>query len=90
MIQGISTANPVDFEREYLLYTARYAIKHRQNHYQFIGPIHNPVKGNIDGMTFYRKYAQFNDAKDKAYVEYCLQATNKTLEELSAAGVKSL
>ena len=89
MIQGISTANPVDFEREYLLYTARYAIKHRQNHYQFIGPIHNPVKGNIDGMTFYRKYAQFNDAKDKAYVEYCLQATNETLEELSAAGVKS-
>ena len=89
MIQGISTANPVDFEREYLLYTARYAIKHRQNHYQFIGPIHNPVKGNIDGMTFYRKYAQFNSAKDKAYVEYCLQATNETLEELSAAGVKS-
>ena len=89
MIQGISTANPVDFDRDYLLYTARYAIKHRQNHYQFIGPIHNPVKGNIDGMTFYRKYAQFNDAKDKAYVEYCLQVTNETLEELSAAGVKS-
>ncbi len=89
MFQGISTANPVNFDRDYLLYTARYAIQHRQNHYQFIGPIHDPVKGNIDGMTFYRKYAQFNSAKDKEYVEYCLQATNETLDALSAAGVKS-
>ena len=51
-IQGISTCNPVDFDKEYLLYTAKYAIEHGCKHYQFIGPIHNPEKGNLDGMIF--------------------------------------
>lgn len=89
MIQGISTANPVDFEREYLLRTAKYAIEHKQTHYQFIGPIHNPIKGNVDGMTYYRKYARFNDEKDKAYVDYCLKTTNEVLDILHSAGIKS-
>ena len=89
MIKGISTSNPVDFEREYLLHTANYAIEHGIKHYQFIGPIHNPVKGNIDGMTFYRKYAEFNGVKDNAYVEYCLQTTNEVLDKLSNVGIKS-
>ena len=57
---GISVCNPVDIEREYLLYTVDYAIKHKMNHIQFIGPIHNPQKGNVDGMTIYRKYSAFN------------------------------
>lgn len=89
MIKGISTSNPVDFEREYLLHTANYAIAHKQTHYQFIGPIHNPVKGNIDGMIFYRKYATFNGVKDNAYVEHCLQTTNEVLDKLSNAGIKT-
>lgn len=89
MIQGISTANPVDFERDYLIHTAKYAIAHKQTHYQFIGPIHNPIKGNLDGMTYYRKYARFNDVKDKAYVDYCLKTTNEVLDMLSPAGIKS-
>lgn len=89
MIKGISTSNPVDFEREYLLHTANYAIAHKQTHYQFIGPIHNPVKGNIDGMIFYRKYATFNGVKDNAYVEHCLETTNEVLDKLSNAGVKT-
>lgn len=88
-IIGISTSNPVDFDEDYLFFTARYAIEHGIKHYQFIGPIHNPVKGNLDGMTFYRKYAQFNSAKEKTYVEYCLQTTNEVLDRLSAAGIKS-
>ena len=65
---GISVSNPVDFNREYLLRSANYAIEHGFTHYQFIGPIHNPVKGNIDGMVFYRKYACFNDVKNAEYV----------------------
>ena len=89
MIKGISTANPVNFEREYLLYTAKYAIEHKQTHYQFIGPIHDPIKGNVDGMTYYRKYARFNDVKDKKYVDYCLKTTNEVLDILSPAGIKS-
>ena len=89
MIKGISTANPVNFEREYLLYTAKYAIEHKQTHYQFIGPIHDPIKGNVDGMTYYRKYARFNDVKDKEYVDYCLKTTNEVLDILSPAGIKS-
>jgi hypothetical protein len=88
-IIGISTSNPVDFDKDYLLFTAKYAIEHGIKHYQFIGPIHNPIKGNLDGMTFYRKYAQFNSAKEKTYVEYCLQTTNEVLDRLSAAGIKS-
>jgi hypothetical protein len=39
-------------------------------------------------MTYYRKYAQFNEVKDKAYVDYCLQTTNEVLDKLAAAGIK--
>ena len=60
MIRGISVCNPVDIEKEYLLYTVEYAKEHQFDHIQFIGPIHNPAKGNLDGMTIYRKYSQFN------------------------------
>ena len=58
MMKGISTLNPVDVEREYYLYTVDYAIKHGFDHYQLIGPIHDGVRGNIDGMTFSKKYAR--------------------------------
>ncbi len=88
-MKGISTCNPVDMDKEYLLYTAEYAIKKGVNHYQFIGPIHNPVKGNIDGMVFFRKYAQFNHEKDAAYVEYNLDAVNAACERLKDAGIKT-
>ena len=55
MIRGISVANPVDIKKDYLLQTVEYAVKNNMTHMQFIGPIHNPQKGNIDGMTLYRK-----------------------------------
>ncbi|MBQ3597359.1 MAG: hypothetical protein II988_06085 [Clostridia bacterium] len=86
---GISVLNPVDIEENYLNYTVDYAIDHKFNHFQFIGPIHNPVKGNVDGMTFYKKYARFNNEKDADYVKYNLKAVNVALEKLHANGVKS-
>lgn len=88
-INGIAVCNPVDLDREYMLFTADYAISHGVNHYQIVGPIHNPEKGNIDGMTFYRKYSQFNNEKNAEYVRFCESCVNEVLEKLSPAGVKT-
>ena len=60
IIKGISTLNPVDVEKEYLDLTVDYAISHGFDHYQLIGPIHDAVRGNIDGMTF-------SDKSDKSH-----------------------
>ncbi len=89
IMKGISTLNPVDVEREYFLYTVDYAISHGFDHYQLIGPIHDGIKGNIDGMIFSKKYSRFNDEKDAEYVNYCLDVVNEGLEKLAAAGVKT-
>ena len=89
IIKGISAVNPVDVERDYLLFTVDYCIKHAFDHYQLIGPIHDGVKGNIDGMTFSKKYARFNDEKNADYVNYCMDCVNEALDRLSAAGVKA-
>jgi len=56
-VRGISVVNPDEVERNYLLFCIDYAIKNNYNHVQITGPIHDPVKGNIDGMTFYKKYS---------------------------------
>ena len=88
-IHGIAVCNPVDLDRDYLRFTADYAIRHKVNHYQFVGPIHNPEKGNIDGMLFYRKYARFNDEKNADYVNFCVDVVNEICEKLSPAGVKT-
>ena len=88
-INGISVCNPVNLDRDHLLRTAEYAIQHGVKHYQFIGPIHNPEVGNVDGMVFYRKYARFNDEKNADYVRFCMEVVNETCEKLSAAGVKT-
>ena len=89
IMKGISTLNPVDVEKEYFLYTVDYAISHGFDHYQLIGPIHDGIKGNIDGMTFSKKYSRFNGEKDAEYVNYCLDVVNEGLEKLAAAGVKT-
>ena len=88
-INGISVCNPVVLEREHLLRTADYAIQHGVKHYQFIGPIHNPEIGNVDGMVFYRKYARFNDEKNAEYVRFCMDVVNEVCGKLSAAGIKT-
>ncbi len=87
-IKGIAVCNPVDVEKEYLLYTVDYAGKLGFNHIQVIGPIHNGVKGNIDGMTPYRKYNRFDNTKDMAYVQYSLDAVNEACRKAKEYGIK--
>ncbi len=89
IIKGISALNPVDVERDYLLYTVDYCISHGFDHYQLIGPIHDGVRGNIDGMTFAEKYACFNNERDAEYVNNCLVWVNEALDKLHRAGVKT-
>ncbi len=89
MIKGISVLNPVDVEKDYLLYTVDYAIKNGFNHFQLIGPIHNYVKGNIDGMINYRKYSNFNAEKDSEYISYCMEAVNDAFKTTRENGVKT-
>ncbi len=88
-VKGINILNPVDVDREYYLHAVDYAIENDYNHIQVNGPIHNLVKSNLDGMMFYRKYSQFNDEKDAAYVNYCMQVVNEALERSHQAGIKT-
>lgn len=88
-MHGINVFNPVDIDGAYYLKILDYAVKNGIDHIQINGPIHDPVKGNIDGMAFYRKYARFNGVKDKAYVEYCLKTVNDCLKISHDAGIKT-
>lgn len=88
-LRGISVVNPDEVERNYLLFCVDYAIKNNYNHIQITGPIHDPIKGNIDGMTFSVKYAEFNGEKDADYVRLCMDVVNEACEKASAAGVKT-
>ena len=88
-VKGISIVNPDEVEREYLLFCIDYAINNGFNHVQITGPIHDGVKGNIDGMTFNRKYAQFNGEKDADYINMCMKVVNEALDKASAHGVKT-
>lgn len=88
MIRGISVCNPVDLEPDYFMYTVDYAIKNNITHIQFIGPIHDYIKGNIDGMTPYRKYSQYNADKPQEYMNLCLEHLNIGCKKASEAGIK--
>ena len=88
-MKGISVCNPVDIEKDYLMYTVEYAHKIGIDHLQVIGPIHNYVRGNIEGMTPYRKYAQFNDEKDDAYVAMNLEVVNEACKKAQEYGMKT-
>jgi len=89
LIKGISFLNPVNIDEDYLKKCADYAISHNAKHFEIIGPTHCPIKGNIDGMILYRKYAQFNDCKDTEYIRYCEKVVNEVLDMVSAYGIKS-
>jgi len=89
VIKGISVCNPVDVEKDYLLFTVEYAKKNESNHLQIIGPIHDAVKGNIDGMTFYRKYKEFNDEKCQEYVEQAMDAVHAACKKTTEYGIKT-
>lgn len=86
-IRGINVCNPVKVEKDYLLYAVKYAQKYGMNHIQINGPIHDGVRGNIDGMTQYRKYACFNSEKDLDYVATCMDAVNTACEEAEKHGI---
>lgn len=88
-VRGISIINPDNIEETYLNYCIDYAIKNDINHIQITGPIHDGVRGNIDGMIFNKKYSQFNYEKDAEYVNMCYDVVNKALERTHSAGIKT-
>ncbi len=87
--RGMSMCNPVDIDRDYILYCAKYAIEHDYQHFEIVGPTHHPVKGNADGMMYYRKYSQFNKTKDKEYVDFCIKVINEVCDMLAPHGIKT-
>lgn len=88
IIKGLSVCNPVDIDRGYLLFTVDYAGKNGYDHLQIIGPIHDYVNGNIDGMTFYKKYSRFNNEKDASYVELCEKVVNEACSKAEEHNIK--
>ena len=88
-IKGISIINPDEVEKDYLIYCVDYAIKNGYNHIQITGPIHDNVKGNVDGMVFNRKYSEFNGEKDADYIRLCLDAVNAGLKKAKEHGIKT-
>ena len=88
-VKGISVLNPDMLDEKYLMQTVDYAIKYGFTHFQLIGPIHKYGYGNIDGMTNYRKYSQFNYENDSEYVKLNERVVNQALEKLNEAGIKS-
>ena len=88
-VRGISIINPDRVEREYYNFCIDYAIKHGFNHIQITGPIHDFVRGNLDGMMYYKKYSEFNGERDKEYVDKCLDVVNEGLEKSHANGIKT-
>ena len=87
--KGISYLNPVNVEEKYMKRCAQYAIDHNVKHFELVGPTHSPLRGNCDGMTLYRKYAELNDEKDLPYIEYCTRVINETLDMIEPYGIKS-
>ena len=47
------------------------------------------MKGNIDGMTFSRKYSQFNNEKNAEYIKMCMEVINEGLEISNKPGIKT-
>lgn len=87
-VNGISISNPIDIDEDYLNMTVDYAIKNKYNHIQIVGPIHDNIKGNIDGMIEYVKYSKFNEFKDLDYVKYCQRIVNEACKKAKNNGIK--
>lgn len=86
--KGLSICHPTAIDKAYLLKVVAYAEKMGFDHIQICGPIHNGIKGNIDGMTAYRKYSRFDSTKDASYTALCMDAVNEACEKASKAGIK--
>lgn len=89
MIKGISYLNPIRVEEKYMKRCAEYAISHGVKHFELVGPTHDPIRGNCDGMTLYRKYSELNEGKDVEYIKYCERVINETLDMIEPHGIKS-
>ncbi|MBQ7348803.1 MAG: hypothetical protein IJW47_02290, partial [Clostridia bacterium] len=89
MIKGISFLNPVNVDGEYYDFIVDYGIKNGYDHLQLIGPTHDGVRGNADGMIYLKKYSQFNGTKDAKYVDYCLNVVNRATKKAHEHGIKN-
>lgn len=87
-IIGYSVINPVRVDEDYLRFCVDYAIRTGVNHLQIIGPIHDTRVGNLDGMTLYKKYSQFNEGKDLEYIAATQAAFAQVLPKAKEAGMR--
>lgn len=87
-VKGMAMCNPVMIDRDYILKCAEYAIENGYRHFEIVGPTHDPIRGNCDGMIFYRKYSEFNSDKDGEYVEHCERVVNEVCDMLVPHGIK--
>lgn len=87
-VKGMAMCNPVMIDRDYILKCAEYAIENKYSHFEIVGPTHDPIRGNCDGMIFYRKYSEFNSDKDAEYVEHCERVVNEVCDMLAPHGIK--
>lgn len=88
-MKGINIFNPVDIERDYYLKAIEYAKQNGIDHIQINGPIHDGVKGNIGGITLYKKYSQFNGEKDMDYLNLSMKVMNECLFLSHESGIKT-
>ena len=88
-MNGINIFNPVDIEKGYYIKVIEYAKQNGIDHIQLNGPIHNLTRGNIGGITLYKKYAQFNGEKDLDYVKHNLKIVNECLDLSNKYGIKT-
>lgn len=85
-VRGFAFCNPDIVEKNYLTSTLRYCLENGINHVQIVGPIHDYKRGNVDGMTVYQKYADFNGDKDTDFIS----ATRDAFESAYAANASLL
>ena len=88
-VRGIIVCNPVVIDGAYLDGVVAYAREHGINHIQVVGPIHDPLRGNIDGMTLFKRYAAFNRGKDEDFIRETEKALNRAAAAASAAGIRT-
>ena len=87
-IKGMSMCNPVMIDADYIKKTARYAVENGYTHFEIVGPTHDPIRGNCDGMIYYRKYSEFNADKDKEYVDHCIKTVAEVADIIKPHGIK--
>ena len=88
LIKGISICHPVKATKEYMIQAIKYANQNGIDHIQYGGPMHDHARGNIDGMTMYRKYNLFNSFKDEAYIKESIEILNEACRVAKESNIK--